>query len=132
MLIVGVDIGGSGVRSAVVHEDGTIGEITRVTLHDLSFNGVIDAVQCAIRPYERPEVIGCGVPGFLSDDIIVASPNLPVLDGVNLSDVLTKALSVPVHVENDANCAVVGGACVSGVTDLVVLTLGTGVGGGAP
>jgi glucokinase len=131
LLVVGVDVGGSGVRSAVLHEDGTIGEITRITLHDLSLDGVIRAVKCAIQPYENPDVIGCGIPGFLSDEIVVSSPNLPALDGINVSSALTEALGLPVFVENDANCAVVGGARLSELNDLVVLTLGTGVGGGA-
>src|SRR5262245_14686178 len=79
--------------------------------------------------------IGIGVPGFilLEKGIITKSPNLPGLENFPMRDVLEERLGCAVILENDANAAALGekwqGAGRS-VDDLVLLTLGTGIGGG--
>src|SRR5713226_8976911 len=79
--------------------------------------------------------IGIGVPGFilLEKGIITKSPNLPGLENFPMRDVLIERLGCPVILENDANAASFGEKWQGAgrkVDDLVLLTLGTGIGGG--
>ncbi len=79
--------------------------------------------------------IGVGVPGFIrmKEGLITNSNNLPYLENVPVRDVLSTQLQTRVILENDANAAALGEQWMGagrGVDDLVLLTLGTGVGGG--
>lgn len=129
--VVGVDIGGSGVRAALVDAHGQLGEVWRVRLTDRDLSSVVGAVATLVRELGGADAVGAGVPGFVSDGRVLASPNFPTWRDVAFRDALERALSVPVVVENDANTAA-WGAWVRGgrAGDLVLLTLGTGVGGG--
>jgi glucokinase len=76
-------------------------------------------------------VVGVGMPGFIHEGVVLASPNFPAFRGVPLAERLHDRLGCPVHVENDANAATWGAYVERGAReDLVLLTLGTGVGGG--
>jgi glucokinase len=78
------------------------------------------------------EALGVAVPGFLNAGVIQASPNFPDWRDVPLVEHLESRLGVPVCVENDATAAALGAYASRGACeDIVVLTLGTGVGGGA-
>lgn len=130
MALVGIDIGGSGVRAGVVDGEGRVHDVVRVRLDDRRAGTVVDAVAAAVgdRPAER---IGVGVPGFVRGRVVVASPNFPDWRDLPLGDLLERRMGVPVVVENDANAAALGAwRELGGEGDLVLLTLGTGVGGG--
>lgn len=127
---LGVDIGGSGVRVGVVAPDGSVSDVRRTTLADRDPDTVIDAVVSAIGE-RRPARLGVGVPGFVQGRTVLASPNFPAWKGLDLGERLEARLGVPVAVENDANAAALGAwHRRGGRGDLVLLTLGTGVGGG--
>jgi glucokinase len=79
--------------------------------------------------------VGIGVPGFilLQTGVIAGSNNLPGFDNFPVRDVIEKRLGTPIFLENDANAAALGEKWVGAgrdVDDLVLLTLGTGIGGG--
>jgi glucokinase len=79
--------------------------------------------------------IGVGVPGFIRmrDGFITGSNNLPYLEEFPVRDELSRRLDATVILENDANAAALGEHWIGagkGVDDLVLLTLGTGIGGG--
>jgi glucokinase len=79
--------------------------------------------------------IGIGVPGFIrmKEGVISASNNLPYLEGVPVRDEIGRRLGTTVVLENDANAAALGEKWMGAgrdVDDLVLLTLGTGIGGG--
>jgi glucokinase len=79
--------------------------------------------------------IGIGVPGFIiiEKGIITASPNLPGFENFAVRDEIERLLKTPVLLENDANAAALGEKWIGAgreVDDLVLLTLGTGIGGG--
>lgn len=79
--------------------------------------------------------IGVGVPGFIEmkTGVVLESPNLPFFVNFPMRDALAEKLGAPVALENDANAAAMGEKWMGAgreVKDLVLLTLGTGVGGG--
>lgn len=127
---VGVDIGGSGVRAAVVDRAGEVGAIRRVALGSRSVDAVIAAVAEAVDGLDGG-CFGVGVPGFVHEGVVLGSPNFPEWREVCLADRLAERLGARVHLENDANAAAWGAWVRGGRSgDWVVLTLGTGVGGG--
>src|SRR5260370_6577026 len=79
--------------------------------------------------------IGIGVPGFIrmKEGFIAQSNNLPGFDDFPMRDEIERQLGAPVILENDANAAAVGEKWMGAgrdVDDLLLLTLGTGIGGG--
>jgi glucokinase len=79
--------------------------------------------------------IGAGVPGNIdmAKGVIVGWGNMPIFNGYPMRDELSKRLETKVILENDANAAALGEQWMGagrGVDDLVLLTLGTGIGGG--
>lgn len=128
-MIVGVDIGGSGVRAASVR-DGLVGPLRRQSWQEPDVDALVDGVATLVRPL-GPTAVGVGVPGFVHDGVVRASPHLPALRDTPLAARLAERLGVPVVVDNDANCAALGAWLRHGQPDhLVAITLGTGVGSG--
>src|SRR6185312_773765 len=79
--------------------------------------------------------IGVVVPGFISleEGVVRNCNNIPALENFPIRDELSERLNAPVILENDANAAALGEQWMGagrGVKDLVLLTLGTGIGGG--
>ena len=134
-----IDIGGSGLKAAVVDRAGTmLTERVRVrTPSDLTPDelvGQLDALVTPLRPFDRVSV---GFPGVVKDGIVVTAPNLGTdrLAGLELQSVLAARLDCPTRVANDAE--VQGYAVVERKGVELVLTLGTGLGavvfnGGTP
>src|SRR5687768_5156768 len=93
--------------------------------------GLEAAVREVIEDTGQPEAIGVGVPSQVeyATGRVETSVNIP-LEGVPLREELGRRFGVPVFVDNDANCAALAEAHILGENDLVMLTLGTGVGGG--
>src|SRR3954453_6339986 len=106
------------------------------TLSDSSslLDGIEELARKVIARDGNPEAVGVGVPSQIDfpTGTVVSSVNIP-LEGVPLRDELQKRFGVPVFVDNDANCAALAEAeLVEGgpARHLLMLTLGTGVGGG--
>lgn len=128
--VMGIDIGGSGVRGAVVDPDGKVVELARVSLRDREVETVLDAIEEVIGD-RRPSTIGVGMPGFVRAATVIASPNFPEWREVDLQALIESRCGCPVLVMNDANAATYGAFQRLGDgRDLLLLTLGTGVGGG--
>lgn len=135
MLTVGIDIGGTKIAGGVVDADGTILEKLRVDT-PVDTRALADAVIDMARHLSADrEIAGVGVAaaGFISKDrsTVIHAPNIAWHDEP-LRETLQKGLSAPVTIENDANAA--GWAeyrfgAGRGYSDMVMLTLGTGVGG---
>jgi glucokinase len=98
---------------------------------DALLDGLEHAVREVIAAAGEPEAIGVGVPSQIeyATGTVETSVNIP-LAGVPLREELGRRFGVPVFVDNDANCAALAEAHIVGEDDLVMLTLGTGVGGG--
>jgi len=140
-IAVGIDIGGTNMRSALVDENGDIMERRSI----LSGAGKgIDYVMTNLAMLIGETIsgknvagVGIGIPGIIDSarGILTQAPNISNVDDYPIRDALAEKMgsSIPVFIENDANCAAVGewwvGAGKS-VDSLVIITLGTGVGGG--
>lgn len=137
---IGVDLGGSHVTAAVVHEDGTIQSQHEHDIVDRSFEAVLASVDAVIRSAlkdaKEKDVagIGLGSPGNIDprDGSVLYSPNFLWLN-VPLGERIRAAFNVPVFIANDARCATLGEYTFGtgkGTQNFVLLTLGTGIGGG--
>jgi glucokinase len=135
---IGVDLGGSHVTAAVVTEDGAIHRQHEEDLEDLKFEAVISALDATIGMALRDagEVVGIGIgsPGNIdaTSGAVLYSPNFG-WENAPLGDALRKKFGIPVFVANDARCATLGEYTFGTgkqTKDFVLLTLGTGIGGG--
>ncbi len=133
--VIGVDLGGTKILAGLLDRDGTVHDRHEVATPTGSQEALLAGIEAAIaQVFEQGvDAIGCGIPSVLDRaGRSLDSTNIP-LAGVSLGDRLTARFDVPAGVENDANAAALAewkrGAGV-GAEDLVLLTLGTGVGGG--
>ena len=133
-LFFGVDVGGTKVAAGVVEgaavTDGSE-QPTELSSAEALLDGVAAAVDGLIERHGQPSGVGVGLPSQIdfAAGQVLSSVNIP-LEGVPVHERLEHRFGVPVVVDNDANCAALAEAAVQGVDHLVMLTLGTGVGGG--
>lgn len=138
---IGVDLGGTGIRLARVTADGCVlGRPVVVPVVDRRKAVVLGQLRRAVvEACSGSDVVGAvgvGVPGFIRRDrgVVVRSPNFPDWRNVPIRQILQRDVAVPLVIENDANAAALGedwvGAGQGGRGILVMVTLGTGVGGG--
>jgi len=133
---IGVDVGGTNVRAAVVDAEGSILDNAReATPH--SGEELVDAIAAAVTALGETHVVpavGVGIAALISHDgVATFAPNIAGLRDTPVEQALARALSVPVKVDNDANMAAHGEAAhgaARGLRNAIVITLGTGIGGG--
>ena len=140
-MVIGVDLGGTNVNSAVVDDGGRISHRAGQSIAGSRTAGeVIDrlvaCVESTIDSCGRDRVAGVGVgtPGLIPEDsgTVVYAPNVPEWEDLPLQSLLRERLRLPVAIENDANAAAIGEHWVgsaAGYANIVCITLGTGVGG---
>ncbi len=130
---IGIDLGGTNLRVALVSEDG---EIIR-KIKRPSSEHVVDSILESVSEIgnEAARGIGLGIAGLIDrkNNRVFASPNLRAVEGLDIVGELRKRFDIPVFIENDANAAALGekiGGAGRGFNNFVLLTLGTGIGGG--
>ncbi len=132
-LAVGIDLGGTNIRIALVSRDGhlikKIKESTSKEILDILLKSVNELFSDDIAG------IGIGVAGLIDrgNGKILISPNLNVVEKIDFLSVLKEKFGVPVFLENDANTAALGEQWVGvgkNFSNFILLTLGTGIGGG--
>lgn len=138
---LGVDIGGTSTKFAYVGEDGAIGEIERIPADEnLSGDEYVALLAKRFKEYidknSDKEMIGIGIacPGSIDSKFGICeySNNLR-WENVKVAEIVNSLTNKPVKVANDANVAVLGEATFGEAKqyeNVVLLTLGTGVGGG--
>ena len=137
--VLGVDLGGTAIKLGLFSRDGELlADHQRPTPQPATPGSVcVEIVEAvgSLDPDGLASMVGIGLPGPMDADARVARVciNLPGWEEVPLAAWLEPRLKRKVTLANDGNCALVGeawkGAAV-GCSDVVLLTLGTGVGGG--
>jgi glucokinase len=133
-MVLGVDVGGTKIAVGAVHGAAARNRLehpTRLSSTAELLDGLEATVKEVISTAGRPAAIGVGVPSQIeySTGTVETSVNIP-LTGVPLRTELGRRFGVPVFVDNDANCAALAEAQLVPCDNLLMLTLGTGVGGG--
>jgi glucokinase len=133
---IGVDLGGTKILAGVVGRDGSIVRRHERSTPQDSQERVIAELEAAVVALLDDGIgaIGFGVPSPIDQrrGVVVQCVNVPLVDAP-LRDLMRERFDLPIGIENDANAAAIGewrAGAGRGVDDLVMLTLGTGLGGG--
>jgi glucokinase len=139
---IGVDLGGTNLRVAAISDQGRV--LDRVSIPAIYTAGpehVVSDIVSIINTI-RSRIggsglrgVGIGVPGFIDIEkgLVVGSANLPGFQGFPVRDAIQDVLGTRIVLENDANAAALGEMWIGAgrnVKDLILITLGTGIGGG--
>src|SRR5215211_2656125 len=135
---IGIDLGGTKMRVGVVDAEGEIVYETTAPSQGLPQGALLEALEHELRTaFEtRPDVraAGVGIPCTIDRErgVAIAAVNIELAD-VPIRDLLTERIGLPVFIDNDANAAALAehrfGAAL-GARNAVMLTIGTGIGGG--
>lgn len=144
MYSVGIDLGGTNIAAGVVDEKGKIISRHKINTEKTRHYSMIisdmalaakEALRSAGLNINDIAGIGIGCPGTVDSQkgVIVYSNNIR-FENVPMKEELKKHTSLPVFISNDANCAALGetseGGAAGGKKNVVLITLGTGIGGG--
>jgi glucokinase len=134
----GLDLGGTTIKSGLVEDGRVVATLTVETPHELA--DCVEAMAGAVEALEaeagrRAMAVGLAVPGVADTEagILLEAPNVPFLDGSPVAALLAERLGRPVSLDNDGNAAAWGEATAGAgrqAQDFLMITLGTGVGGG--
>lgn len=142
-LFVGVDLGGTTMTVALIDENGLIhAEAEEPTLAVEGAEALVGRIVAGIRKLMAQKGlgpgavagIGMGVPGLIDTarGVALLAPNLH-WENVPVADLVARELGMPVRIQNDVRCAALGEkrfGAGRGVDNLVLITLGTGIGSG--
>ena len=136
MLVVGIDVGGTHIKFGLVENGNIIKNMEQGTnafdiIRQLC-NGAREIVQSSDKSWEEIDGVAIGFPGMVINSIVMDSPNVS-LQNCNLKEILEKELGKYVVVKNDAEMATLAEHKLGAGADcenMVMVTLGTGVGGG--
>ena len=136
MALVGVDLGGTKCLGVALDDGQVVAETRVATVKGAQplIAEILDLVE-ELEGYGVIEAVGVGAPGLVDrDGVLRFAPNL-TLDGeaLDVRSPLETRLGVPVTVDNDATCAAWGErqlGAAQGLDDVILVTLGTGIGGG--
>jgi glucokinase len=136
--LIGIDIGGTNLRAAVVSEDGGIMEVFKVENEvnkgaAYNLDKLVNQIKKEWNKYNIKK-IGVGVPGpvDIKAGIILSPVNLRGWGNFNIKDYLGEKLNLPVKVNNDANVAGLAESLVGSAKEcesVFYITVSTGVGG---
>lgn len=137
--VIGVDLGGTAIKLARFDRQGELLAEDQIPTPQPAMPGAVCMAICEaierLDPARQAAVVGIGLPGPMDAAARIARVciNLPGWEEVPLADWLEPRLQRRVTLANDGNCALVGEAwkgAAQACSDVVLLTLGTGVGGG--
>lgn len=143
--VVAVDVGGTKILTALFSADGKLlAKATHLTMANEGVNAVIERLCGAIKDmlqsnnvtFSQLQAIGIACAGGINTGkgiVVTPSPHLPGWQGLPLADIVSKKTGIITYLVNDASAAALGEqryGVGKGIKDLVLLTLGTGIGGG--
>ncbi len=139
---IGIDLGGTNIKSVLINQKGKIifdsirptqADKNRETVINNIENSIIDLLNKASDIKDDIIGVGIGTPGIVDDGIVLGgAENLPDWEDLNLVAALSNKLNIPICVDNDANMMGLGEVRfgkVNNVSDVIFLTIGTGIGG---
>ena len=141
---IGIDVGGTNVKIALVNEKGNIiysnSIPTRAEMgYEYTINNMKEAIAELIKETKSDkksiEGIGFGFPGQIDykKGVVRLAPNIPGWVEVPIAEIMEKEFGIPTRVDNDVRCAALGelnyGAGI-GCENLICITVGTGIGSG--
>jgi glucokinase len=135
---IGVDLGGTKMLVGVVDSEQGIHYESRESSTGFSEDEMVEELGRELQEARqaRPEVLaaGLGIPATIDRDrgVAINAVNLEITD-VPVRDLMRERLGIPVFIDNDANCAALAEhlyGAGQGAENMVMLTLGTGIGGG--
>jgi|TARA_B110000914_G_scaffold63848_1_gene55688 glucokinase len=139
-LAIGIDFGGTSVKTGVLYHGNLIEEAPRIDTQEFEearplIERIHETVKNLRSSHPRIEAIGVGMPGFVDfpTGMVHNLTNVKGWQRIYLKRELNELANLPVTVENDANCMAYAEwkrGSGRGMSHLVALTLGTGVGGG--
>ncbi len=139
---IGVDLGGTNLRVAAIDSSGKVlRRISTPAIYEKGPKHVVFDIVSTVKKIEDEwgcenlAGVGIGVPGYIDMQagVIIGSANLPGFQDFPIRDEMQTALRTQIILENDANAAAVGEMWMGAgqnVKDMILLTLGTGIGGG--
>jgi glucokinase len=135
--VIGVDLGGTKILAGIVERDGTIGRTTEVPTPLTSQEDLVVELERVVSELlvgADVAALGFGVPCQIDQKrgVALGAVNIPIAE-VSLRDRTRERFGLPTGIENDGNAATLAEwrlGAGRGVDDIVMLTLGTGVGGG--
>jgi glucokinase len=137
----GIDVGGTFVKLALVSEDGKILFKNKLDISKATREEILSAIDLAIVEINKEanlidvqiSGIGIGSPGIVFEGVVLGgADNLNGWSNVPLGDIFTEKFGLPVYVDNDANVMGIGEVvygAAQNCTDVIFLTVGTGIGG---
>ena len=135
--VIGVDAGGTKVLAGVVDERLGVLHRSRRLWHGTDLAGVLDTMVEAVEEVRGAvpdvEAIGFGIPALIDPDGISRFSTHLHLEGVAIQSLLEERFDLPLYVDNDGNLAALAeqrAGAAEGLDDVVMLTLGTGIGAG--
>jgi glucokinase len=143
-LVLGIDLGGSKILTAVISSQGEILSRDHTVTpapegHEAVIQSILESAQRALQEANVDPstlaAVGVGAPGISNPEtgILFTSPNLPGWQDIPLRDIMEERLSKKSFLINDANAAALGEfhfGAARGVRDFIYITIGTGIGGG--
>ena len=137
-LSIGVDVGGTKILAGVVDESGKVLKSIRVDTPKAGGAAVTEAIGEVVSTLAKEYSLkraGIAVPGYVSSDrqTVLGMPNIKNWQQFNLRNDLHKILNFEIFVENDANAAAWAEykfGAGQGESHVIILTIGTGLGGG--
>lgn len=141
---LGIDLGGTNLKIALVDTSGNITKHRKYSTVDLRENGnftknILKIIGKYLKAHPHLEKVGIGIPGTLNKKrtTILEVPAIPQLDGINLKKAFCEKFpDIDLFLENDANAAALGeyhfGKDAEKLPDnFIFITMGTGIGGAA-
>jgi glucokinase len=135
-LVIGVDVGGTKILAGLIGRDGKVIAHREYPTPVETEDALLTGLEAAVREFldERVVAVGFGIPSQIDQrkGIALGSVNIP-LRGVPFRQKMIHKLGLPVGIDNDANAAAIAewaAGAGRGASDMIMLTLGTGVGGG--
>ncbi len=141
---IGVDVGGTNVKIALVDLDGKIAYSNTVpTRAEMGYEAGVNNIKQAIKDIMQEsnqsnktiEAIGFGLPGQIDykEGMVKNLPNIPGWVNIPLAKIIEDEFSIPTRLDNDVRCAALGElnfGAGKGCENLICITVGTGIGSG--